>query len=173
MGLVSLSSPVSLSQYPKFCNCRYTHYWNSPTDAKKWKRIWPQLVADAAFIAGRAGVPLQHGTDDEKPPLISVKEGICINGVGSNGHESFHIRPSGNDNFNFCKTARKPYDLAVATILLRARTLMGEEFTFSSDGLWDYDREWIAAKNLFETIWPDIELTSEEIGIGFEEDEEP
>src|SRR5436190_20982969 len=48
--------------------------------------------------------------------------------------------------------------------------LMGKKFTFYSDGVWNRDQGWIAAKKLFEMIWPDIKLKQEEIGISYMED---
>ena len=92
--------------------------------------------------------------------MLSVQEGIYLNGVGGDGHEAFAMNPSGS--WDFCKTARKPYDVVVATILLRARILMGEAFS-SSDGVWGED-EWLDAEELFGRIWPDVEIRPELLG---------
>jgi hypothetical protein len=80
------------------------------------------------------------------------------------------MKPSGGGSD--CKTDGKPYDVVVATILLRARTLAGKGFTFYSDGVWNLDPEWIAAKKLFELIWPDIKIKDEEVGIRYVKAEE-
>ncbi|OXV08650.1 hypothetical protein Egran_03587 [Elaphomyces granulatus] len=114
----------------------YTHYWGnkdpSPEDEQVWKDFWPQLVSDAAIIIDRAGVPIQRDYEDTRPPLLSVQEGIYLNGVGFDGYETFAMDPSGS--WGFCKTAHKPYDVVVAAILLRASVLMGKAFYVSSDG---------------------------------------
>jgi hypothetical protein len=79
------------------------------------------------------------------------------------------MNPSGS--WDFCKTARKPYDVVVATILLRARVLMGKAFHFSSDGAWGEDG-WLAAEELFRRIWPDVEIRPESYGLKEDESEE-
>jgi hypothetical protein len=147
---------------------RYTHYWGHPKDKQVWKDFWPQLVSDAAVIIGRAGIPLQRDYEDTRPPLLSVQEGIHLNGVGGDGHEAFAMNPSGS--WDFCKTARKPYDVVVATILLRARILMGEAFSWSSDGVWGEDGPWLDAEELFGRIWPDVEIRPELLGISYVEE---
>lgn len=48
------------------------------------------------------------------------------------GHETFYLSYEDNDEFTFCKTARKPYDLAVQTILIRGQHL--GILRFKSDG---------------------------------------
>jgi hypothetical protein len=94
--------------------------------------------------------------------------------VGRDGHETFVLNPSGS--WDFCKTARKPYDVVVTTILLRASILMGKAFHLSSDGAWGEDG-WPAAEELFGRIWPDVEIGPESLGEdeseedGSEEDE--
>jgi hypothetical protein len=152
---------------------RYTHYWGnddlSPEDEQVWKDFWPQLVSDAAIIIDRAGVPIQRDSEDTRPPLLSVQEGIYLNGVGRDGHETLVLNPSGS--WDFCKTARKPYDVVVATILLRASILMGKAFHLSSDGAWGEDG-WPAAEELFGRIWPDVEIGPESLGEDESEEDE-
>ncbi|MEA3295593.1 MAG: hypothetical protein U9Q27_00410 [Patescibacteria group bacterium] len=51
------------------------------------------------------------------------------------GHETFvikNINTGGVNGWNFCKTARKPYDLLVCACLIAARKYLG--FRISSDG---------------------------------------
>ncbi|GAA4652509.1 hypothetical protein GCM10023116_47930 [Kistimonas scapharcae] len=52
------------------------------------------------------------------------------------GHEGFHILQKGNDDFNFCKTARKPYDFAVCVALGCLRMAVEEDgvLQITSDG---------------------------------------
>lgn len=46
-----------------------------------------------------------------KAPLLESKL-VKFNGKGDDGHETFYIAYS-SERHGFCKTARKPYDLAV------------------------------------------------------------
>jgi hypothetical protein len=144
----------------------YEHSWDRPDDEEVWKRFWPQLVADAALIVDAADVPLQCGYDDRSPPLLSVESGISLNGVWDEPgyyHATFSIGPSGYAGS--CNTMGEPYDLVVATILLRASVLMGDAFCFSSDGVWEHPR-WRDARQLFWKVWPDVELPPELLPLG-------
>ncbi|KAF8866991.1 hypothetical protein BDZ45DRAFT_795439 [Acephala macrosclerotiorum] len=113
-----------------------------------------------------------HGT-----PYASLERGIFLNGLGSDGHETF-VLPApknlededyswrlGGGPGGFCKTVRKPYDLVVCVVLMRAKMLMGEGFNFSSDGVFDFDKEWIAAREFYAQLWPEDCLTAEKIGM--------
>lgn len=84
-----------------------------------WAQIWPKLVSDANRIIEEANIEL-----DEDWNHATVEEGIKVNGPEDYGHESFLLLPN-KKGFDFCKTAQKPYDLVVTTILIRARMLAG------------------------------------------------
>ena len=88
----------------------YTNYWNSKqsfTD-NEWKKVkdeykWLKEMAEGIIID-------ESKNDDE----------IIFNGnpIGNLDHETFYInKKNDKDSFNFCKTARKPYDLAVWHLL--------------------------------------------------------
>jgi hypothetical protein len=78
--------------------------------------------------------------------------GFSLNGDDSKGldHEGFGIS-LGENEWNFCKTARKPYDIAVCVILL-AMKYQTKSIEVSSDGNME---EWADAINLFQQIFPD------------------
>jgi hypothetical protein len=84
---------------------RYTHYWRG-IDNTVWTAAWPQLVKDAKRIVDDVDIRVTSEITDE---LIFV----------DGGHEAFELRAS-LGRFDFCKTARKPYDDIVTAILLRA-----------------------------------------------------
>ncbi len=63
-------------------------------------------------------------------PEFSSKA-VVFNGVGENSHETFYIEKKDID-LNFCKTARKPYDLLVCACLIAAADILN--YTISSDG---------------------------------------
>ena len=58
---------------------------------------------------------------------------IWLNGVGDDSHEAFLLDFKGS--WAFCKTARKPYDLAVKAILILAEKheILKEPFDFDGD----------------------------------------
>lgn len=58
---------------------------------------------------------------------------IWLNGVGDDSHETFLLDFKGS--WAFCKTARKPYDLAVKAILILAEKhgILKNPFSFDGD----------------------------------------
>ncbi|KAJ5123140.1 hypothetical protein N7448_009237 [Penicillium atrosanguineum] len=140
----------------------YTHYyevldWESP----EWKAAWPQLVKDAQTIIDAAGVAVCGATEDEEvvtPPIANEKDGIYIGGVDEDAYERFILVPNYEDvgsRFQFCKTARREYDVVVTCILLRAKMLAPNSFKLSSDGSWS---EWKPARDVYQRIWPDASV---------------
>ncbi len=81
---------------------------------------------------------LKIGTDDETEGGEMITDTcICLNGYGPEdedlGHETFYM--GFNDlGFEFCKTARKPYDYVVQAILAICHTVAPDKFDISSDG---------------------------------------
>jgi hypothetical protein len=62
--------------------------------------------------------------------------GLNVNGSKEDGHETFVLREhfSQNESFNFCKTARKPYDTVVTACLIVLSYRLGACIDVSSDG---------------------------------------
>jgi hypothetical protein len=92
----------------------------------------------------------------DHPPEVT-DELIRFNGIGSNGHETFHLpktmepgHPSTGKKYrsNFCKTARKPYDAVVCAILLSMHKHAPGAWDIASDGDL-HDEEWLAGVELF------------------------
>lgn len=77
---------------------------------------------------------------------------FAFNGDDSLGlsHETLYLRV-GQEGFDFCKTARKPYDLAVCLILICMEYHCGTAVDVSSDG---GDEDWAYAKQLYKEIFP-------------------
>ena len=122
MGSVILGSTSSHLSIPKLILMpSYTHYWYAGPNTDAWLSSWPQLVADAQLIIDKAPVKVQRDEDDPRPPLVDKEAGIRFNGADWS-HETF-IMPKILNRFDFCKTLSKPYDVVVATILLRASVL--------------------------------------------------
>lgn len=94
----------------------YTRYWKC-SENKYDQEIIDTInniikIADEDF-----GIALRSG-DGTGSPIVNL-ECISINGDGYNDldYESFVIINGEADGFNFCKTARKPYDIAINAIL--------------------------------------------------------
>jgi len=113
----------------------YTHYFQlhqKPTDEE-----WDNFDADVSKILDGNAVPL----DNESTPYR-----IFLNGVDEDSHETF-VLDRDSTRWNFCKTARKPYDDVVSAILIAARYNFGDKFSLSSDGTWE---DWQAGCNLIK-----------------------
>ncbi|KAJ6184979.1 hypothetical protein N7519_006280 [Penicillium mononematosum] len=132
----------------------YTHYyailgWDTP----EWEKAWDQLIQDVPEIIKEARVPLSGPTDDEDkitPVVVDSEEGIYLNGVRGNAHEPFILRKP--CHWTFCKTALKPYDVVVASILLRTWMLAPKNLDLGSDGGYE---DWADARDLCATLWPE------------------
>lgn len=77
------------------------------------------------------------------------KDEIWLNGVDDNSCETFRISFDGE--WKFCKTARKPYDIAVKAILILSEKhgILKEAFSFDGD---KSDSEYIDAITLLEEL---------------------
>ena len=94
---------------------------------------------------------------DEADKEIEIsKECIQFNGIGDEGHETFVLFPKSGP-FEFCKTARKPYDLAVSSVMILA-SLLSEKGQISSDGIGknETDQEWKDAWKFVSGFYPGI-----------------
>lgn len=94
--------------------------------------ITDQLVADVEKIISEAPCAI-NGWDGTGEPVVTTEE-IRLNGNELNDEscETLLIE-NGNQSWGFCKTARQPYDLVVATILRRVK-FFNPSFDVSSDG---------------------------------------
>jgi len=123
----------------------YTHYFNGNASTeskfKEFSEVCKKLHdnlpektdtaggyhKDDKLIIGDGRGHLNETTGDV--PIFDNRM-VCFNGVGDLAHETFLIEKKGTDDF--CKTARKPYDLLVVACLIAAWQILG--YTFSSDG---------------------------------------
>jgi hypothetical protein len=123
----------------------YTHYWTQTRDFTRTE--WSQIVEDFEALLKDVqhvqGIPLADGVGQPGtgPEIDSQK--IWFNGAGDDSHETFclnRVRPpkeSWQDRRggDFCKTARKPYDLAVTAALCYLATVTDPgSHSVSSDG---------------------------------------
>lgn len=127
----------------------YTHYWsfqpNKVEDTeqlrKKFKKASQQIKKFVDFMNNeKSEVYKVCGGLGKGKPIFNETE-VWFNGDASQGldHETFSVhwsRPNVLGQFrDFCKTARKPYDLIVCFSLLVFADVFGSDvFNFSSDG---------------------------------------
>jgi hypothetical protein len=95
----------------------YTHYWTIKG------KLPVVAIEDIELIVKNHLCIIQD-------PQVSLR-GVRFNGVGEKAHETFHVKSNSND---FCKTARKPYDLPVCETLLVLKYHLKEQMELRSDG---------------------------------------
>ena len=139
----------------------YTHYWTQ--SANFTEDEWDYVRA--FFTKMRELLP-QHRTtawDNDEVPELFGWDGIgspemSAVAVGFNGdkskeinHETFRVEKRLNeDSWQFCKTARKPYDVAVNAMLLMFSTMTPTTFTLATDGTNTiHGEEWDGGRKLF------------------------
>lgn len=139
----------------------YTHYWTQPKDytVRDWKQIGEDIGAILKDVQHVQGIALAWEYDQPgKQPEIGT-EVIRFNGLGEDGHETFHISRERPDlqrwqtvkGSAFCKTARKPYDIAVVACLAYLAALEKKPWRVSSDG---NGREWLEGVGLARRCVP-------------------
>ena len=142
----------------------YTHYWKLNLDyeinSEKWKEIVDDFnkildveinIADNNIYAGTGGMTslrkILEPYSNQK--LEITDEEIRFNGreEGDRGHETFSLQRKSDKRledyasrlnrkyiFDFCKTARKPYDIVVCCLLIILKHRLGNMIEIGSDG---------------------------------------
>jgi len=116
-------------------------------EAKKLYEKLPEQTDTAGGYSKELPLKLCDGNGKGKPVFHTTE--ICFNGDGSVDldHETFSVTPDPID-FEFCKTARKPYDLMVCAVLISMKKHL-VNFSYSSDG----DAEdWKPAKKFYKSV---------------------
>ena len=113
----------------------YTHYY----DGLACNAEMAQAVADIVDHAKAHGIGIRGGGGYGEPVIVDCL--ICLNGDADKGydHETFYVpaQPDPSD-FQFCKTARKPYDAVVVATLIWAILNDAENaYKIGSDGTWE------------------------------------
>jgi len=117
----------------------YTHYYKTKkvTDEKfeKFSKMSEKLYENLPKKTNSAGGFFLDdnleiaGSDGTGKPTFN-NDIVSFNGKEELSHETFIVENVDNDEF--CKTARKPYDLLVVACLIAAMQTI--DLTFSSDG---------------------------------------
>jgi len=111
----------------------YTNYWyhKKPFDNVEWNKIRKEYDY---IVENFNDVIIKDESKD--------RDEIRFNGIGDNAHETFLIKKSndrkplyeGEDTtFDFCKTNRKPYDLAVWHMLTYIHHINDDKFSIKRD----------------------------------------
>lgn len=157
----------------------YTHYWRfkgkdlPPLEAReKISNTLQHLYDNRYRLFGDKAVDLAVEYDEADSPPENSADAIRFNGRGSQGHETFAIDWHNPVDFEFCKTAMKPYDFWVVTTLTLINTELPETLSISSDG--DV-QEWMmhldVLKNAVEKeIIDHPELINPNVNIDFDND---
>lgn len=119
----------------------YTHYWTikEPIDSDAWDKL-RKGIQQIVGTAQDSGIDIKDESNDER---------IVFNGVGAGEHESFFLE-LGDEEFNFCKTAGKPYDIAVTASLILLKKELGNAVIIKSDGTW---ADWESGQLLYESVF--------------------
>ncbi len=122
----------------------YTHYWvykdPSPEAMQKVITNVRAIVLDQQAILA--------GIEGSGKPLMN-DEGIFFNGIDAEAHETMCIDREPENGFHFCKTAEKPYDVAVTACLIVLQHFLKDAVEVSSDG---EAKDWVAGLNLAESV---------------------
>lgn len=150
----------------------YTHYWNRSADftTEQWEKICLETLDIIVRHCDRKGIVLafEHDSPSEPQPVLfgGPKHGprppevspdlIRFNGWKGEGHETFYVTreradPDEKESFDFCKTARKPYDLAVCLVLLSMHRHAPDRVKIGSDGDWETD--WAEARRVYNSLF--------------------
>lgn len=136
----------------------YTHYWSFLTPLKgetaKVEKEYKKAIKECATIAREYYLKnggLSGYSAHTEPGRYG---GLKINGKGDESHEDFTMREHYKENLewsnsNFCKTARKPYDVVVTACLIVLANRLPDYITVSSDG---YREEWIEGLQLAKEV---------------------
>ena len=144
----------------------YTHYWKKLKFSKSgWNALCDATSCLLRSLPENVKVENDNGTDD---PMVGAV--IRFNGVGELSHETFLIERMSRE-FEFCKTNRKPYDLAVCGVLILT-SLYADGGEISSDGLGETytDSEWKDAWKHLSSVIPAVNANLEETFKLFRED---
>lgn len=138
----------------------YTHYFGKNAYTPEPTPEQWQSIVDAFrrlyHERDQRGLPhIQYETNENIPPCMT-DEVIRFNGPGNQGHETMLLFSSHQSRnlFNFCKTARKTYDVWVTALLTIAHHIAPNCWVIRSDGS---SEDWEHGVTLARSLFPDAE----------------
>ena len=147
----------------------YTHYWHVRRDVQQDKL--DKTIKDIQKVVKKAKKDgLITGWDGEvNTEITNDKEKIAFNGIGEGSHETFEVQKSveayktmkGYEEpwtFEFCKTARKGYDIVVVACLSAMKKNLGQYIEVTSDGDMEPGGDWARGREYLYSILEKEEL---------------
>jgi len=137
----------------------YTHYFpqKNTVESEQWDVFCQKATYFLEQFMVLTEVKLQPDFESDHPFFEINPHFLSFNGDESReeDHETFYLTRVKKESFSFCKTARKPYDLAVCGCLLLANKYMPGCYAISSDG---GSSEWQEAVEFLKSIGEDVEI---------------
>lgn len=144
----------------------YTHYFskvNSTTDeALRFEMFARGARTIIEYATKYDGIALAGWDGEVEGAWEITDEVVRFNGLGADSHETFAWGMD-SSGFNFCKTARKPYDAVVAACLIHLKDIYGDAVSIGSDGYWS---EWSDGARLYRNatgLTAENPMTPEEV----------
>jgi hypothetical protein len=130
----------------------YTHYWSQPAKLplKKFRAARIDCANIVKHLSENYEIRVQYDFDDTSGPIF-IQDVIQFNGIGEAGHETFGVDRISDHRGDFCKTERKPYDLAVCCCLIVLSHHFNGKFKVSSDGD-DNEFNWPLARTICQQV---------------------
>lgn len=130
----------------------YTHYFSkvskSRDDALRFEMFSIGVARIIKYAVEQDGLEIADGFGDELGKWEADTDTVRFNGYGEDSHETFLFSRDA-DGFNFCKTARKPYDAVVTACLIHMKDTYGDSVDINSDGDWS---EWQDGARLYNNV---------------------
>ena len=127
----------------------YTHYWTQLRDfsAPEWAKVSEDMQALCESVRAQG---IELGDWEGNPKALDFgADRLAFNGIGDDAHESFIISRKAGP-WEFCKTAQKPYDLAVTAALCYFATVT-KTHNVTSDG---DASDWQPGLEEARRVWP-------------------
>lgn len=133
----------------------YTHYFTfkKPLSLANFNKVKKDLKLIESHLANQPEpIILRNGLGEGKGVYYSNNR-IAFNGDASNDldYETFGFSVGDND-FEFCKTQYRPYDLAVCLTLRSLNYHVGKDIEISSDG---DKNDWKESLEVYKELFPD------------------
>ncbi|SRR5260221_12697983 len=112
----------------------YTHYWypKRPFTGGEWDAVGEAVTTLLSNLPTRIVLANGLGTPGTHPEMTAKH--IELNGQEPDEYETFTMKREPTGDFDFCKTAVRPYDLVVCGILIAMDLIAPGALNISSDG---------------------------------------
>jgi hypothetical protein len=117
----------------------YTQYFYSENRNQEFTdEEFYSFASDVQKIINRADVKIA-GPDGTGKPIVTAEE-VAFNGSEEDrgDFEVFEINKNGIDNWGFCKTGHRPYDVVVVASIIAAKKAFGDKIKVGSDAQDEY-----------------------------------